>query len=223
MLLECITEFVQEKTTQRTVNTYKGKLLVKREEYQLEDSITTEYVYDDQSRLTEELENDSDGNLLRTLEIDNNTRVRIETYYEDEGLVRARMTTLFDENGNTTKQTEDDDYITTYKYNDQNKLINIIITEDGKTTLNEDYFYNDEGLEIRSLGVDHNVDTTIEILRSFNENKQLVKEEQFSNGELEFLFEKKYNEHGHLVHEKKSEFDQGQQATTEFIYDIEYY
>ncbi len=224
LLVECSTEYVQEKATQRTVNTYEGKLLVKKEEFQVgENAIITEYVYNDKGQLTEELENDTDGNLLRTLEIDNNTRVRIESYYEEEGLIGARMITLFDEHGNTTKVTEDDDYITTYTYDDQNKLKNVTIKEEGKITLNEDYFYNEEGLEIRSLGVDHNVDTTIEILRVFNENKQLVKEEQFSNTELHLLFENKYNEQGHLIHEKKSEFDQGQQATTEFTYDIEYY
>ncbi len=156
----------------------------------------------------------------------------IKKYFEysaDDSLFLERTTTL-NEKGNPIKEVEvvygginEGELETINTYNDKEQLINTKMYEEGEMTLNEDYFFNEQGFEIRSVGYDFDLDRKVEIQRLIDDKGRILKEEQVVNGVLANYFEKVYNENGQLVYKKVFDLEEGSgiEEEREFVYEYE--
>ena len=167
----------------------------------------TLYKYDHLSRLIEVREFDAEGNLWKLEEMNPDKRVKKIFEYDDAGNIINEITIQFSATGKVLTKTEiinseflQRDYQEINTYDDNDNLTKVEMFEDGALAVEESYFYNEAGIETRSLGF--GVDGKTEIIREVNENNNVVLEKIYENDVLENTFTKKYNEHGDLIFEK---------------------
>jgi len=188
------------------------------------------YNYDDKSRLIEKIEFNADEIISKKIITDYEKKTIIEYEYDTNGNVVVEIIKEMSESWKVLKEIEivyqgilEGKSISIYSYDNKDQFTNLKIYEEDKLVLNEDYFFNSEGIEIRSLGYDYSDGSKIEIIREVGNEGKITKEDQFINDLLEFSTEKEYNRKGDLLVQKKWVLsnDEGFEESEEFIYKYE--
>lgn len=194
-----------------------------------EDAGTAEYTYDEQGRLLK-IEYFEDGSLERKESFDHDQAIQRDCEYGLDGEILMETITQLDSSGNAIEEKEiihggmlAGETITKNTYDEQGNCIRTEIYEGDELVLEEDYFFNEQGVEVKSVGQDHEAAEKTEINRVVNAQGKVTKEEQFLNGELDFSFVKEYNDQGQLVYEKNWALDNGfgEEELTVFVYTYE--
>jgi len=188
------------------------------------------YRYNENGNLIEKIEYDIAGIVRKREETDILKKLKIEYEYDHEEKVEVK---IIKEMSDTWKVLNEIEIIhegilegkseTKNTYNSKDELINTKIYEDGNLVLNEDYFYNQDGIEIGSTGYDYNSKIETKIKRYLDDNSRVIKEEHFENEELDYYYEKNYTLTGEILTEKYYSLDRsgGFEEINEFVNEYE--
>ena len=161
---------------------------------------TTEMSYDDAGVLIEELTLNADGDEL--LRFNRNGNRATQIIKDETGAILESKEIHNDENNNPIREIEDEGaYITELEYDGKN-LTHLKIIEDGKTTLEETYLFDDNGNEIKSEGIDSVDESRVLVERIFDEYNKLIKEVQFENDQLFSTVTCTYDDQNRLIEKK---------------------
>jgi hypothetical protein len=138
------------------------------------------------------------NNIIYSWVLDDSNLLITEEVFTNEGELLLRILKYLNAEGEVLKEMEDDDYITNYEYLN-GKVANVRIYDGEELVLEENYFYDINGNEIRSLGFDKETGEEIEITRTYNANNNIAREEQLINGELSFVKLFEYDSNRELV------------------------
>ena len=130
--------------------------------------------------------------------LDESNNVVTINEFDEDGELSLRTLKHLNSEGIVIKEIEGDDYVTNYEYIMGN-VSNVKIVDGGKMIVDENFFYDENGNEIRSLGIDNEVGEEIEIKKAYNLHNKIVKEEQCMNGKLEYLKQFEYDSNQELI------------------------
>lgn len=170
-------------------------------------------------KLEETTINNSNNQIIYSWSFDQPMSLITVQEYSIEGELILKTSKHLNSKGEIIKEIEEDDYQTNYKYVDGN-VSNVQIIDNGELVLNEDYYYDKNGNEIRSIGIDKEEGGAIEVKKIYNVNNKIIKEEQLLNGELEFIKQFEYNSNQQLVRIESKNVSEGETELTEIDHQL---
>ncbi len=165
--------------------THEGILIMKRTfEYSALEELVSEKLFDDSKKMIYQIERR--GNKI------------VENEYDHYSKPTLKLTKHLDLQDRVIKEIDYLGNVTEYQYQGNN-LVNCKMYESGILVLNEDYFFDEHDNEIKSVGVELDIQEEITVIKEYNEQHKLVKEEHLLNGLP--VFEKiiQYNEKNQLI------------------------
>lgn len=231
-LQETIIHHIETEVEERLFYSYDKKLLKQVTHFQ-DDSISMNifYSYNKDGRLISETEQEDDI-LVREITVDYTKKIKLENHFNETGNWEHQIETHFDDEEKTLVEIERDnsefltgESKTQNTYDESNNLINIKIYEKDVLTLNEDYFFNEAGVEIKSIGHDIETDETTRVIKEVDSKNRIIKHEEFFNDKLSLHSEKRYDENDQLIYEKNWTLfnDVGEEDLKELIFEYEYH
>lgn len=178
---------------------YENGLLVGIKKYSLGELISIcAYSYDADKRKIGEVWQTSDSKKISDMVYNPANNEFVIREYDEEGNVVLEKRDILDDNGNIIKEIENEDYVTEHIY-ENGKKVSTRIYEAGEMTLQEEYFFDENGNEIGSKGIDYEADETITINRKFNESNKVTSEKEYLNGTLEYDKIYTYDEKNRII------------------------
>lgn len=151
-------------------NTEQVNLIIKKESGEKVKEVTTNYL----------------NHVIYSWILDESNQLITEKQFDINGELIVETKKYLNKEGEIIKEIEESNYQTNYEYLNGN-ISKVQVIDNGKLVLNEQYFYDDKGNEVRSLGYDLDVGEDVEVKKMYNSNNKIIREEQFINGEYTYI------------------------------------
>ena len=140
----------------------------------------------------------NDEQIIYAWILDQQNNLITEEEYDIEGALIVKTIKHLNSDGKIIKEVEGSDYQTNYEYVN-GRVSNVKIIDEGTLNLEENHYYDDNGNEIRSLGMDHQLREEIEVKKTYNPHNKIIGKEVFMNGIIEYTEEYEYNSDHDLI------------------------
>lgn len=229
---ECLLDENGDIMERRTFEWDKNGNLLRELQHYIDDSYdTTEIVYDKDGNITEKNKHDSDGEFdgKELSEYKDGKKIREEIFDENNQLIK-KITYDYDDNGYLTERgnwdIEDDDYYKIVnKYDDKGNVIRVLKYNDSEQLIEKSVYSLDNEFRVVKI-VEEDQFREVEVELEYDSKGNVIRQKEInSEGEMNHLIIRKFDENNNISESEVSINGHGQELDQHYLmtYNYEFY